>query len=59
VTLEEMDRVFKSHSGAEDAQILAEVRREVGITTDLEGKGVEASKHTDFTNSKVVLAETV
>ena len=40
-TLEEMDRVFKSHSGEEDAQMLAEARRDVGLTPQLE---VEAEK---------------
>lgn len=59
VTLEEMDRVFGSHSGAEDARILAEVRREIGMISDLEGKGSEASKDMDFKDSKVVMAETV
>jgi hypothetical protein len=56
VTLEEMDRVFKSHSGAEDAEILAEVRREIGMMRNSEEKGVEGLKDAD---AKVVMAETV
>ncbi|PSR82790.1 quinate permease [Coniella lustricola] len=30
-TLEDMDRVFKSHTGAEDAAMLAEAQRDVGL----------------------------
>lgn len=30
-TLEEMDRVFKSHTGEEDARMLAEAQRDVGL----------------------------
>jgi hypothetical protein len=35
-TLEEMDRVFKSHTGEEDARLLAEARRDVGLTQETE-----------------------
>lgn len=35
-TLEEMDLVFSSHTGAEDAAMLAEARRDVGIGPDLD-----------------------
>ncbi|RDW83500.1 hypothetical protein BP5796_04991 [Coleophoma crateriformis] len=35
-TLEEMDRVFKSHTGVQDAQLLLEAQREVGLTAFLE-----------------------
>lgn len=35
-TLEEMDRVFKSQTGAEDARLLAEARRDVGIDSQLD-----------------------
>ncbi|KIX01908.1 uncharacterized protein Z518_07847 [Rhinocladiella mackenziei CBS 650.93] len=35
-TLEEMDRVFNSHTGAEDAAMLAEARRDVGIDSNLD-----------------------
>lgn len=41
-TLEEMDRVFKSHSGEEDARMLAEARRDVGLTHELEGSAEKA-----------------
>lgn len=34
-TLEEMDRVFKSHSGEADAIMLAEARRDVGLDQDI------------------------
>lgn len=30
-TLEDMDRVFKSHTGAEDAAMLAQAQRDVGL----------------------------
>jgi hypothetical protein len=43
-TLEEMDRIFKSHTGAEDAQMLDEARRDVQLTEELEGKAVEAEE---------------
>ena len=35
-TLEEMDRVFKSHSGEADAIMLAEARRDVGLNPEPE-----------------------
>ncbi|KAI0005203.1 quinate permease [Xylariaceae sp. FL0662B] len=38
-TLEDMDRVFKSHTGAEDARMLAEAQRDVGLL-DLLSQGV-------------------
>ena len=38
-TLEEMDRVFKSHTGERDAKLLAEAQREVGLVAMLEGRG--------------------
>lgn len=43
-TLEEMDRVFKSHTGERDAQLLAEAQREVGLTALLEGRGAGYEK---------------
>ncbi|PQE05135.1 quinate permease protein [Rutstroemia sp. NJR-2017a BVV2] len=43
-TLEEMDRIFKSHTGAEDARMLDEARRDVQLTEDLEDKAVEAEE---------------
>ena len=36
-TLEEMDRVFGSHSSEEDAQLLAEAQTDVGLTAFLNG----------------------
>jgi hypothetical protein len=41
-TLEEMDRVFKSHTGAEDALALAQAQRDVGLTAELEENAVHA-----------------
>ncbi|KIW04689.1 uncharacterized protein PV09_04423 [Verruconis gallopava] len=35
-TLEEMDRIFKSRLGAEDAEMLAQAQRDVGLTQALE-----------------------
>lgn len=37
-SLEEMDRVFKSHTGARDAQLLLESQQEVGLTALIEGQ---------------------
>jgi hypothetical protein len=48
-TLEEMDRVFKSRTGAEDAILLAEARRDVGLSMTLEAdalRAVEKGKQT-------------
>lgn len=36
-TLEEMDRVFKSHTGERDAELLREAQKDVGLTAFLEG----------------------
>ncbi|KAA8646561.1 hypothetical protein EYZ11_010964 [Aspergillus tanneri] len=36
VTLEEMDKVFKSNAGEQDAELLREAQREVGLTACLE-----------------------
>lgn len=46
-TLEEMDRVFGSRTGAEDAILLAEARREIGLSMTLEADAIIAAKHTD------------
>ena len=35
-TLEEMDRVFKSHTGVRDAELLREAQRDVGLTAFVE-----------------------
>jgi len=44
-TLEEMDRVFGSRTGAEDAIMLAEARQEVGLSMALEDDAVKAVQH--------------
>ena len=41
-TLEEMDRVFKSRTGAEDAVLMAEARRDVGLSIALEDDAIRA-----------------
>jgi MFS family permease len=38
-TLEEMDRVFKSHTGARDAELLLQAQRDVGLIALLEETG--------------------
>ncbi|KAF1989343.1 quinate permease [Aulographum hederae CBS 113979] len=42
-TLEEMDRVFNSHTGEADAVLLAEIRREVGINQAVNDDAVYAA----------------
>ncbi|KAF1960415.1 quinate permease [Byssothecium circinans] len=44
-TLEEMDRVFNSRTGEEDAIMLAEARRDIGLSYTLEEKAIEAVQH--------------
>jgi hypothetical protein len=44
-TLEEMDRVFKSHSGEEDARMLAEARRDVGLTRESQESAIAAAAY--------------
>ncbi|KAM3448353.1 hypothetical protein MY3296_007887 [Beauveria thailandica] len=43
-SLEEMDRVFNSHTGARDAQLLHESQHEVGLTALLESQGMVHDK---------------
>lgn len=43
-TLEEMDRVFGSHTGEEDAVLLNEARRDVGLLDLLEQDAIKAEK---------------
>ncbi|KIE00983.1 Sugar/inositol transporter, partial [Metarhizium majus ARSEF 297] len=43
-TLEEMDRVFGSHTGERDAELLREAQREVGLTALLEGRADRTAK---------------
>ena len=40
-----MDRVFKSRTGAEDAILLAEARREIGLSMTLETDAIKAVEH--------------
>lgn len=49
-TLEEMDRVFKSHTGERDAALLREAQRDVGLLAFLEDHGVG---HHEKTNDDV------
>lgn len=44
-TLEEMDRVFKSRTGEEDAIMLAEARRQIGLSMTLETDAIKAVEH--------------
>ncbi|KAF2690904.1 quinate permease [Lentithecium fluviatile CBS 122367] len=44
-TLEEMDRVFGSRTGEEDALMLAEARREIGLNFALEQEAIKAMEH--------------
>ncbi|KAF1841138.1 quinate permease [Cucurbitaria berberidis CBS 394.84] len=46
-TLEEMDRVFGSRTGAEDAIALAEARREIGLSMHLENDAIKAMHHAE------------
>lgn len=43
-TLEEMDRVFKSHSGEQDAALLREAERDVGLTAFVERMGLATGR---------------
>lgn len=43
-TLEEMDRVFKSHSGERDAALLREAQRDVGFTAFVERLGMATGR---------------
>lgn len=40
-----MDRVFASRTGAEDAIMLAEARREIGLSMNLENDAIKAAQH--------------
>jgi len=44
VTLEEMDAVFGSRSGVEDAIMLEEAQRDVGLTRALENSAISAAE---------------
>lgn len=51
-TLEEMDRIFKSHTGAEDALMLAEAQRDVGLTQAVEDSAVAEVEKISHLGSK-------
>jgi hypothetical protein len=44
-TLEEVDRVFGSRTGAEDAILLVEARREIGLSMRFENDDIKATQH--------------
>lgn len=44
-TLEDMDKVFGSRTGEEDAIMLAEARREIGLSMNLETEAIKAAMH--------------
>lgn len=46
-TLEEMDRVFGSHSGEQDAELLREAQREVGLTAFVERMSIATAREVD------------
>lgn len=52
-TLEEMDRIFKSHTGAEDAEMLAQARQDVGLNEDLDRIALEAANKGQRLDGKV------
>ncbi|KAK2016158.1 quinate permease [Colletotrichum eremochloae] len=43
-TLEEMDRVFGSNTGAEDTILMEQARRDVGLTEELEDNAIQSEK---------------
>ena len=51
-TLEEMDRVFGSRTGTEDAVLLAEARREIGLTLTTEEDAIVAVNKGDQMSEK-------
>ena len=58
-SLEEMDRVFKSRVGAEDAEMLAQAQRDVGLTQALEDTAVAAARGKDSVEHISTSAEKV
>lgn len=58
-TLEEMDAVFGSRAGAEDAMLLDEARREVGLTSLLGGAGGDGIKFGTFGEGKDAMVQMV
>lgn len=51
-TLEEMDRVFNSRTGAEDAVMLEEARRDTGLTMRVEADTLKAAEHSEVISEK-------
>jgi hypothetical protein len=43
VSLEEMDKVFGSRTGEEDAIMLAEARHDIGLSTTLENDAIKSA----------------
>lgn len=43
-----MDRIFKSHTGIEDAAMLREAQRDVGLSDALEETAIERAKGHDM-----------
>ncbi|KAJ5625491.1 hypothetical protein N7510_001800 [Penicillium lagena] len=58
-TLEEMDRVFGSHSGEEDAELLRDAQREVGLTAFVERMGMATGREVDSKEPGEQLVEKV
>jgi MFS family permease len=53
-TLEDMDKVFGSRTGEEDAVMLAEARREIGLSMNLETDAIKAAMHGETTHNEKV-----
>lgn len=53
-TLEDMDKVFGSRTGEEDAVMLAEARREIGLSMNLESDAIKAAMHGETTHNEKV-----
>jgi sugar porter (SP) family MFS transporter len=51
-TLEDMDKVFGSRTGEEDAIMLAEARREIGLSMNLETEAIKAAMHGDTSHNE-------
>jgi hypothetical protein len=51
-TLEEVDGVFGSCTGTDDEIVLAEVRREIGLSMRLENDAINAAQHGDMDYEK-------
>ena len=58
-TLEEMDRVFGSHSGEEDAELLREAQHEVGLTAFVERMGMVTGREVDSKKAGEQLVEKI